>query len=83
MVQEINTIVLPALGEGIEKATVVTWLVQVGDCLKKDDEILELVTDKASFNVTSDRAGIVKKILVAAGHEVRIGEPLVLIQPSV
>jgi pyruvate/2-oxoglutarate dehydrogenase complex dihydrolipoamide acyltransferase (E2) component len=76
------TICLPDLGEGIEKATVVSWLVKVGDRIKEDDDIVELVTDKASFNVPADCAGIVKKIFTPEGQDVKIGEPLALVEPT-
>lgn len=73
-------VVLPHLGEGIEKATVAGWLVQVGDQVQKDDDLVELVTDKASFSVPSQCSGIVKTILVPEGQDVRIGEPLAVIE---
>lgn len=71
---------LPALGEGIEKATVAFWHVNVGDRVQKDDDIVELVTDKASFNVPAAEAGVVKEILVKVGQEVEIGRPMATIE---
>ncbi len=75
-----NQVILPPLGEGIEKAMVAFWHCKVGDQVNKDSELVELVTDKASFNVTCDFAGTVKEILVPEGNEVKIGEVLALIE---
>ena len=73
-------VILPELGEGIEKAMVAFWHCKVGDPIKKDDELVELVTDKASFNVSADFEGTVKEILVPEGEEANIGQPLAVIE---
>ena len=73
-------VVLPELGEGIKKATVASWQVKVGDQVQEEDDIVELVTDKASFYVSAGKSGTVKKILVKAGQEATIGETLAVIE---
>lgn len=73
-------IILPDLGEGIEKALVAFWHCKPGDRIAKDSEVVELVTDKAAFNVISDFAGIVKEILVPEGQEAKIGQVLAVIE---
>ncbi len=75
-------VILPELGEGIEKAVIACWHYKVGDAVNVDDDIVELVTDKASFNVSAGGKGILKKILVAEGSEARIGEVLAVIEPQ-
>ncbi|MCK5214930.1 MAG: lipoyl domain-containing protein [Candidatus Omnitrophica bacterium] len=74
-----SDIKVPELGEGIEAATVACWHVQKGDHVKADDDIVELVTDKASFNVPADAGGVVTEILVAEGREVEIGKTIAVI----
>jgi len=74
-----HQVILPELGEGIEKAMVAFWHCKVGDTIGKDSDLVELVTDKASFNVTSDFAGVVKEILVGEGEEAKIGQVLAVI----
>ncbi len=69
-------VTLPELGEGIEKATVACWHYKVGDRVEKDDDVLEVVTDKAVFNVAAGDSGILRSILVRDGQEVKIGEAL-------
>ena len=73
-------IILPELGDGITKATVAFWHYKVGDRVHKDDDIVELVTDKATFNVSSEGSGILKEILIQEGCEAKIGENLGIIE---
>ncbi|OGX25931.1 MAG: hypothetical protein A2787_08265 [Omnitrophica WOR_2 bacterium RIFCSPHIGHO2_01_FULL_48_9] len=72
-------ILVPELGEGIVKATVAFWHVKAGDQVREDDDIVELVTDKATFNVPANCPGVIKDILVKEGQEARIGEILAII----
>lgn len=72
-------VVLPELGEGIEKATVACWHVKIGDAVKADDDIVELVTDKATFNVPAGEDGVVRQIFALEGAEAKIGSALALI----
>ena len=74
-----HKVVLPELGEGIEKATVAFWHRKEGDQVQADDDIVELVTDKATFNVTAGSSGTLKNILVKEGQDAKIGEPLAVI----
>ena len=76
-----SNVFFPELGEGIEKATVACWHTAAGLHVKKDDDLLELVTDKATFNVPADISGIVKEIRVGEGQEARLGEILAIIEP--
>ncbi len=67
---------LPELGEEITKATVSFWYCKVGDSVKEGDDIVELTTDKATFNVSATADGVVKDILVKQGSEARVGDTL-------
>ena len=69
-------VTLPELGEGIEKATVACWHYKVGDRITQDDDVVEVVTDKAVFNVAAGVSGTLRGILVRDGQEVKIGETL-------
>jgi pyruvate/2-oxoglutarate dehydrogenase complex dihydrolipoamide acyltransferase (E2) component len=72
----VKKIVLPELGEGIEGASVALWHFAEGDTVKAGDDIVEVVTDKATFNVPSDLSGVIKKIIHAEGDIVKVGETL-------
>ncbi len=60
-------------------ATVVNWLVQVGDLVILDQPLLEVATDKVNSEIPSPVAGRVQKILVLEDAEIEIGTPLILI----
>ncbi len=44
---------LPDLGEGVMEGELVTWLVKEGDQIKEDQEVAEVMTDKATVKVPS------------------------------
>lgn len=73
-------VVLPNLGEGIEKATVSYWYFDEGQEVKEGDELIEMATDKAVFNVPSTASGILKKKMVQDGQEVKVGGVLAIIE---
>ncbi|HNV23699.1 MAG TPA: biotin/lipoyl-binding protein [Candidatus Omnitrophota bacterium] len=75
-----KNIVLPDLGEGIENGIISAIYVQEGDWIKDGDDIVELVTDKAAFNVPSTCSGKIKKINVRQGQEIFIGEILLILE---
>ncbi|WP_168525325.1 2-oxo acid dehydrogenase subunit E2 [Acinetobacter sp. A3] len=62
---------------GVDKATVAEIMVKVGDTIAVDDSIVLLESDKASVEVPSTAAGVVKSILVQQGDEVAEGAVLV------
>jgi len=65
---------------GVDKATVAEILVKVGDTIAIDDSIVLLESDKASVEVPSTSAGVVKSILVSQGDEVAEGTVLIELQ---
>ncbi|MDP2938842.1 MAG: biotin/lipoyl-containing protein [Candidatus Omnitrophota bacterium] len=71
---------LPELGEGIEKATISYWYFQEGQEVKEGDDLVEVATDKATFNVPSPATGILSEVLVEEGSNVNVGETLAVIE---
>src|SRR5579872_3083339 len=67
---------LPALGEGIEVATVTGVLVKPGDPIKSGQPVLSVETDKASMDVEADVEGTVDQILVKPGEKIPVGAPV-------
>ena len=65
---------------GVDKATVAEILVKVGDTIAIDESIVLLESDKASVEVPSTSAGVVKSILVSQGDEVAEGTILIELQ---
>ncbi len=73
-------VILPPLAEGVEKANVSYWHHQSGDSVKEGEDLVELVTDKATFNMPSPSSGILKEILIAEGEVVKVGQVLAKIE---
>lgn len=75
-------IVLPELGEGIKKATVSYWYFKVGEKVSEKDDLVELTTDKATFNLPSPSSGIISEIIIGEGETVDVGAVLGVIDES-
>ncbi|MCX6150979.1 MAG: 2-oxo acid dehydrogenase subunit E2 [Ignavibacteriales bacterium] len=73
---------LPELGENILSADVLSVKVAVGDKLEKDQVVLEIETDKATVEVPSDIAGVVKEIHIKAGDKVKVGQDVLTIETA-
>ncbi|MCM8513788.1 2-oxo acid dehydrogenase subunit E2 [Acinetobacter bereziniae] len=67
---------------GVDKATVAEILVKVGDTIAVDDSIVLLESDKASVEVPSTSAGVVKRIAVVEGDEVSEGAVLIEVESA-
>ena len=78
----LKEILLPDLGEGIDSADVSEVLVSPGDIVSVDDTILVLESDKASMEIPTEDAGVIKKIFVSVGDQVKTGEVLIMMESS-
>ncbi len=76
----IRDILLPELGESIKSADVVKLLVATGEHIGKDQPLMELETDKASFEVPSPLAGTITEILVKEGGKAVVGDAVFKIE---
>ncbi|MBB3872657.1 2-oxo acid dehydrogenase subunit E2 [Brevundimonas mediterranea] len=68
---------LPDVGEGTAEAELVGWHVKVGDAVEEDQIIADIMTDKATVEITSPVAGVVVALYGEAGQQVPVGGPLV------
>jgi pyruvate dehydrogenase E2 component (dihydrolipoamide acetyltransferase) len=73
---------LPDLGEGMQEAEVVEWLVKPGDMLKLDQTMVKVETDKAVVEIPSPVAGRVAEIRVKDGQVAKVGDVLVVFEAS-
>jgi pyruvate dehydrogenase E2 component (dihydrolipoamide acetyltransferase) len=64
---------VPELGENVATGDVTKVLVNVGDTITREQPVLELETDKATIEVPSSVAGVVKEIRVKKGDKVKVG----------
>jgi 2-oxoisovalerate dehydrogenase E2 component (dihydrolipoyl transacylase) len=71
---------LPDIGEGIAEAEIVAWHVKVGDTIAEDQQIADLMTDKATVEMESPVAGKVLELAGDVGDQVPIGSVLAVIE---
>ncbi len=69
-------VLVPDLGTE-DEVEIIEIAIAVGDTLSVDDTLMTLESDKAAMDVPSDRAGVVKEILVAVGDKVKNGDAIV------
>lgn len=76
----VKEILLPSLGESVTEASVVQWLVQPGDSVKRYSPLMEVVSDKVTTEVPSDFDGVVKELLVELDTDYPIGTVLMTME---
>jgi len=72
-------VIMPKLGLNMDKGTIVKWVKKEGDCIKEQEVIFEVETDKTVMEVEAQISGILRKILVAEGEEVLVTFPIAII----
>jgi pyruvate dehydrogenase E2 component (dihydrolipoamide acetyltransferase) len=70
---------MPDIGEGVVEGEIVAWKVNEGDSVKLDQPLVEVMTDKATVELPSPRAGTIVKINYKAGDICPVGKILVVI----
>ncbi|MCY3569073.1 MAG: 2-oxo acid dehydrogenase subunit E2 [Chloroflexi bacterium] len=75
-------ILLPDLGEDIEEADVLQVYVNVGDHIALEQPIAEIETEKATLDLPSSLAGVVKEVHVRQGDTIRPGDPVISVDPG-
>ncbi|HEX8951361.1 MAG TPA: dihydrolipoamide acetyltransferase family protein, partial [Polyangia bacterium] len=73
---------LPDIGEGVVEGEVVKWHVKPGDPVREDQPMVEVMTDKATVEIPSPKAGIVKEIRAAEGKTCAVGAVMVVIDDA-
>ena len=71
---------LPDIGEGIAEAEIVAWHVKVGDTIAEDQQIADMMTDKATVEMESPVAGKVIELAGEVGDQIPIGSVLAVIE---
>ena len=76
-------VIMPQMGESIAEGTVVKWLKQVGDAVKRDEPLFEISTDKVDAEIPSPAAGVLAAIQVPEGTTVAVNSVVGIIADSV
>jgi len=82
MAGEVRDFKLPDLGEGLEEAEIVSWLVKEGQEVELNQPIVEVETEKALVQIPSPYAGVVDKLHGDVGDRVKVGATLVSIKTA-
>lgn len=69
-------IIVPEMGESVIEATVRAWLKKEGDFVEAGEALVELETDKVNLEVGAKASGVLAKIQVAEGQDVKVGDVL-------
>ncbi|MGZ8349142.1 MAG: dihydrolipoamide acetyltransferase family protein [Allosphingosinicella sp.] len=71
---------LPDIGEGIAEAEIVAWHVKVGDMITEDQQVADMMTDKATVEMESPVAGKVLEVAGEVGDQIPIGSVLIVVE---
>ncbi len=70
---------MPRLGQSMEEGTVLQWYKREGDTVKAGEPLLEVMSDKANFEVEATKDGVLRKILVDADGTVPVSTPIAIV----
>ncbi|MFI4871977.1 MAG: dihydrolipoamide acetyltransferase family protein [Phycisphaerales bacterium JB061] len=73
-----NVFLLPDIGEGLQEAELVKWLVSVGDTVEEGQDMAEVETDKALAEIPSPRNGVIKELRGNPGDMIQVGDAFVI-----
>jgi len=70
---------MPQMGESIAEGTIVRWLKQVGDSVKRDEPLFEISTDKVDAEIPAPSSGVLSEIKVKEGETVAVNTVVAVI----
>ena len=70
---------LADIGEGLEEAEIISWLVAVGDQVTRDQPLIEVMTDKSNAELPAPTAGTIVQLGGAVGDLIMVGELIAII----
>ena len=79
MIKMVYNFKLADIGEGIVEGEVSKWYVKVGDVVKENQPLVEIITEKVTVELPSPADGTITKIGPDAGKIVKVGEVIVVI----
>jgi 2-oxoglutarate dehydrogenase E2 component (dihydrolipoamide succinyltransferase) len=73
---------VPTVGESISEVTLLKWLKKSGDYVERDEVIAELESEKATFEVNAEQAGVITLAAISEGDTIKIGDQLASIDET-
>jgi len=74
------TLKMADIGEGVAEVELVSWLVEIGDPVREDQMVAEVMTDKATVEIPSPKDGVVTWLAGQAGDKIAVGSPLLKLE---
>ena len=71
---------LPDIAEGVHEGEIVQWHVKEGQSVKEDQDMVEVMTDKATVMIKSPKNGTVAKLAAKEGEVVKVGQVIITIE---
>lgn len=75
-------VIVPGFGESIQEVQIAQWLRKTGEYINKDEDLVELESEKASQAMPSPESGVLGEILFPAGSFVQVGQVIARIEKS-
>ena len=75
----ITKVIMPKLSDAMETGKVIKWLKKEGEAVKGGDILVEVETDKANVEVEAFGSGVLRKIVIAEGGQVPVGDLIAVI----
>ncbi len=73
---------VPEFGESIQEVQIAQWMKKVGEFIGKDDDLVELESEKASQALPSPESAIIREILHDDGAFVQVGDVIAKLEPA-
>ncbi len=73
---------VPMLPESVTEATVLTWHKNVGDTVHRDENLVDIETEKVVLEVPAPEDGVIKKVVRASGDVVNSDDLIAVIEPG-
>ncbi len=70
---------LPDIGEGVAEGEILKWMAKVGDQIREDQPLVEIMTDKVNVQIPAPRTGKVLQILSKEGDVAKVGQTIMVI----
>ena len=82
MAKRIHPITVPKWGIEMQEGTITEWRAEVGDAIDKDQELVDIETDKIVNTLESPASGVLRRQLVETGETLKVGELLGILAPA-
>jgi len=78
----LKEVLLPEFGDGVDEVTINAWHFEEGDAVSVGDNLVEVICDKGTFQVTAPASGLLDEVFFEEGDDVQLGEVIATIEPD-